>query len=32
MTTRLRYHAWKLRALCWLVERLRTRGEMARPE
>ena len=32
MTLRLRYHVWKLRALCWVL-RLRARGgQLARPE
>jgi hypothetical protein len=27
MTLRLRYRAWKLRALCWVLERLRARAQ-----
>jgi hypothetical protein len=31
MTLRLRYRTWKLRALCWVLERLRG-GWLARPK
>jgi hypothetical protein len=33
MTLRLRYPAWKLRALCWVLRRMRAgrRGWLARP-